>query len=78
MKNLKTHIMELNARKDRELQKKNGAALKTSSRDYKKKSVATPTISEDEEELTLQVQNINMYLKKERRMTQDGKTRRNL
>ena len=37
MGNLKTHEIEMKAKKDREPQKKNGVALKVSPRNYKKK-----------------------------------------
>ena len=66
MRNLKTLEMGRKARKDREPQKENDVALRTSSRYYKKKSVATPTTSKDEEELTLLIKNVNMYLKNKR------------
>ena len=50
MKILKTYEIEMKVRKDHEPQKENDIALKVSLKDYKKKSVATPTTSEDEEE----------------------------
>ena len=55
-------------RKDRELQKEISIALKASLREIKKKSIATPTTSEDDEELTLLVNNItDMFHRSERR-----------
>ena len=56
--NLKTHEMEMNARENREPQKKANVAFKASPRELKKKSVATPSIlndqqEDDDEELTL-------------------------
>ena len=68
--NLKTHEIKIKAREDSEPQKKVGVAFKASPRKHKKKSVATPTISDDEkeddEELTLFVKNMRrMYHKVE-------------
>ena len=67
MKNFKTNEIEMKITKDHKPQKENDVALKASLRELKKKSVATPTTSEDDEELTLLVKNMNMYIKKERR-----------
>ena len=65
MKNLKTHEIEMKARKEHD-QKKELCALKASPAELKKKSVTTPTTSEDDEELTFLVKNMNIYLKKKR------------
>ena len=62
MESLKTHEMEMKTRKDREPQKENGVPLKACSREFKKKSA-----SKDEEELTLLVKNVNIYLKNKKR-----------
>ena len=59
--------MKIKARKDRELQKKNGVALKAFPIEFKEKSVATSATSEDDEKLILLVKNMNMHLKKKRR-----------
>jgi len=49
MGNMKTNEIEMKARKDSEPQKENRVALNTSQIELKKKSVTTPTTSEDEE-----------------------------
>jgi len=43
MRNLKTHEMEMNVRKDCELQKEIGVAPKASARELNKKGITTPT-----------------------------------
>ena len=63
--------------KDRKPQKENDVALKASPRELKKKNVATPITSEDDEELTLPVKKMNMYLKKERISEQRRKDKKN-
>jgi len=40
----------MKAREDREPHKKICVAFKTSSREYKKKNIVTPTVSDDEQE----------------------------
>ena len=73
MKNLNTNEMKMNAREDRESQKKISIALEASPREHKKIGVATSTISEDDEQeddelLTLLVKNMRrMYHKSEMR-----------
>ena len=49
---LKIHEMEIKVREDRKPHKKIGVAFKTSPSEHKKKSVTTPTISDDEHEST--------------------------
>jgi len=51
MENLKTHEIEMKTRADREPQKKIYSAFKAFPREHKKKSVVTLTISEDDEEM---------------------------
>ena len=79
--NLKTHEINIKAREDSEPQKKVGVAFKASPRKHKKKSVATPTISDDEkeddEELTLFVKNMRrMYHKVEGAKEKNDKKRK--
>ena len=45
----------MNAREEREPQKKIGIAFKASSREHKKKGVATPTISEEIEDKAMKI-----------------------
>ena len=48
VRNLKIHELEMTAREDCDPQKKASVAFKASPRELKKKSVATPTTSDDE------------------------------
>ena len=60
----------MNAREDREPHRKIGVAFKASPREHKKKSVAPPTISNDEQEdekLTFLVKNMRIIYHKSKR-----------